>query len=304
MPDLLVSMLLAVAALSTTTAIPPSKPTNGTYLISGGSNLTSSDLTVDRDFGGHVAAEGSQVLETDAGLLSLTKMMYQLSYLPFNGFTGSETWTDPTTLTVSIEFKVLPGWWGQDVIPTRFAIWAAQDVGRHILYHREVRDLVWAFTWSGEVVGFIEVKSLSQQQLLFGPGGSARSRQPSQVPNLDLQQVSDDRNVRVVYNIVRDRPLTKWELFANIYSLLAFTSEHPLRQKVPPEWTITPTIFPITRVQFGVVRGKEAEYRDIAWAAMSAAFFIISQNLVFTLVIRVQLDGEEICRGVIYKGEY
>ncbi|KAL8879143.1 MAG: hypothetical protein Q9198_003191 [Flavoplaca austrocitrina] len=55
------------------------------------------------------------------------------------------------------------------------------------------------------------------------------------------------------------RHLTKLELFANIYILLEYVSEHRPRQKVPAQWTPTPYILPNTHLQSGILPGKDVD---------------------------------------------
>ncbi|KAL8978548.1 MAG: hypothetical protein Q9205_005888, partial [Flavoplaca limonia] len=70
---------------------------------------------------------------------------------------------------------------------------------------------------------------------------------------LDLESLGDKCQGTVKVHM---RHLTKLELFANIYILLEYVSEHPLRQKVPAQWTPTPSILPNMHLQFGILPGK------------------------------------------------
>ncbi|KAL8876121.1 MAG: hypothetical protein Q9198_005626 [Flavoplaca austrocitrina] len=83
------------------------------------------------------------------------------------------------------------------------------------------------------------------------------------------------------------RHLTKLELFANIYILLEYVSKHPPHQKVPAQWTPTPSILPNTHLQIGILPGKDVdvEYRYPVQAAISTAFFMFSGGLFFALVM-------------------
>ncbi|KAL8847180.1 MAG: hypothetical protein Q9221_007781 [Calogaya cf. arnoldii] len=299
------------------------EPASHPFSVSGASNLTKGLKAIDPRFSGHVAVPGRERLALDDGLMALTKMMHRLSGLPFNGMIGPETWVATGYTSVSVRIRVLPG---REVIPTRFAIWGAQQLGLHVLWHKTVPNLVWALTWLGSLIGYIEFKRNSLQLLLPENASDDKSDATPVAPGLDLildkqfQAVGvsgdnrkdinivlpvlrDDRKLSLTYYMVEDQPMTKWELFANIYSLLGAIGEHPPRQKVLTYFVVSPTLFPDTHFQIKPVNDVEVEYRFLADAAISIAFFILRRNAFFTLLIRLQLDEEDICNGLIYKGD-
>ncbi|KAL8653170.1 MAG: hypothetical protein Q9226_003955 [Calogaya cf. arnoldii] len=324
MPNFFMRALLGIATICTAAVIPTTtEPSGRTFSVNGPSNLTTGLKTVDPHFTGYVFDPGSESLKLDDGLMALTKMMHRLSGRYFNGMMGPETWVAAGYTSVSVEVRVGPG---REVIPTRFAIWGAQQLGVHIISHRQVRNLVWALVWMGSVVGSIEIKRKSPQLLLPGSGGGGTSDRMPVVPGLDfildkqlratdasgdkrkdltigLPPLQDDRKESLTYHVIDDRPMTKWELFANIYSFLGHVSEHPPRRKILPYFAVTPSLFPDTYFQLLAVKDGEVEYGFLADAAISTAFFILRQNVFSTLLLRLRLDEEVVCQCLIYKGE-
>ncbi|KAL8876644.1 MAG: hypothetical protein Q9198_005195, partial [Flavoplaca austrocitrina] len=312
--------LPALVAICSTSATPLSEPAGRTALISGNMNATRSvDIPghqgIDPRFGGNVVVQGSRILDTDTSLMAMTDMMYQLSLKNFNGMMPSEAWESGTSERISVQVRVLPG---RELIPTKFVVWGAQLLGQHILSQREVRNVVWAMTWERGPVGSIEITNRPPLASLAGSKGDDDSV-PSQVMSSRLETKlriavvpgyrNDDLTIRLPllddrldmrYRVVRNRPMTKWELFANIFGILGFTSSFPPGERSSQTWVYTPQLFPDTHFQYLPV--TDMEYKSRALAAYSTAIHILQQQVFFTMAISISLEGEVICRGSLYKG--
>ncbi|KAI4269160.1 MAG: hypothetical protein LQ337_007450 [Flavoplaca oasis] len=303
-----------------TTAIPFSEPAGRTALVSGNINATTSvDIPqhqgIDPRFGGSVIVQGAQILDTDSGLMAMTEMMYRLSLKHFNGMMPSEAWESGTSEPVSFQVRVLPG---RELIPTKFVVWGAQLLGQHILSHRQVRNVVWALTWERIPVGYIDI---TRRPALLSPAGSKGGDNPvtstdvGSRPETQLRAAAvpgnkdDDVTIRlpvlddrldVRYRMVRNRPMTKWELFANIFGILGFASSFPPSERSSETWTYTSVLFPNTHFQYLPV--TEVEYQWRALAAYLTAGHILQQQLFFTMAISIYVGGEVVCRGSLYRG--
>ena len=313
------AMLVLVVTCSTT-AIPLSEPAGGNVLVPGNMNATASvnipeHRSIDPRFGGHVAVPGSRVLDTDTGLLAMSKMMYQMSLKDFNGMMPSEAWESGTSEIVFLDVRLLPG---QQLIPTKFAVWGTQLLSQHILSHREVRNIVWALTWERNPIGYIEI---NRRPVRLSLAGNKDGDHP--VPSTDVGSgletqlraaavpgnKDDDMTIRlpvlddrldVRYRVVRNRPMTKWELFANIFGSLGFASSFPSGERSSHTWVYTPSLFPNTHFQYLPV--TDMDYKSRALTAYMTAIQILQEQVFFTMALSVYLDGEVICRGSLYKG--
>lgn len=317
------ALLLLLAASCFTTAIPLSDIASGTFLVSPDTNTITGlgvpeHRSIDPRFGGHVANPGSEILDTDTGLLAMTQMMYQLSLKDFNGIMAAAAWVSGTSELVSVEIRLLPG---RFFIPVRYAVWGAQLLSRHMLLHREVRNVAWALTWDRAVIGSIWLERRPPAPLrVTGSGGGADEGNP--VPSTDASfrmesqlraaaaavpgdettislPLRDDR-VTVQYRMIRNKPMTEWELFANIFGILGFVSSFPPREKSRQTWVYTSNIFPETHISYLPERDVEYQYRAVA--AYSTAVHIVQNRLFFSLALTIRLDGEVVCKGAIYKG--
>ncbi|KAL8880855.1 MAG: hypothetical protein Q9198_001819 [Flavoplaca austrocitrina] len=312
--------LPALVAISSTSATPLSEPAGRTAIISGNMNATGSvDIPshqgIDPRFGGNVVVQGSQILDTDTGLMAMTDMMYKISLKQFGGMMSSETWESGTSERVSVHVRVLPG---RELIPTKFVVWGAQLLGQHILSHREVRNVVWAMTWERGPVGSIEITNRAALASLAGSKGDDDSV-PSQAMSSRLEtkprtavvpgNKNDDMTIRLPvlddrldmrYRVVRNRPMSKWELFANIYGILGFASSFPPSERSSQTWVYTSNLFPDTHFQY--LPGTDMEYKSRALAAYSTAVHILQEQVFFTMAISIYHEGEVICRGSLYKG--
>ncbi|KAL8886362.1 MAG: hypothetical protein Q9192_006500 [Flavoplaca navasiana] len=242
-------------------------------------------------------------------------MMYQISLKDFNGMMPSEAWESATSEIVFMEVKLLPG---QQLIPTKFAVWGTQLLSQHILSHREVRNIVWALTWERSPIGYIEINRSPARLSLAGnkdgdhpvPSTDVGSRLETKLRAAAVPgNKGDDMTIRlpvlddrldVRYRVVRNRPMTKWELFANIFGILGFTSSFPSSERSSHTWVYTPTLFPNTHFQYLPVTDMEYQWR--ALAAYSTAVHILQQQVFFTMAISIYFDGEVVCRGSLYRG--
>lgn len=321
------ALLLLLAASCSTTAIPLPDAASGTFLVSPNTNATTGlgvpvHAPVDPRFRAHVAVEGSQVLDTDTGLLAMTQMMYQISLKDYNGIMSPAAYVSGTSELVSVEIKVPPG---RYFIATQYAVWGSQLLGEHILSHRAVRNVVWALTWDGDPVGHIEITRRPPVQLSISGSGGGNNRDPvpltdanfrletqlraavaaAVVPGDSAEEMTlrlplrDDR-VAMGYRVIRNKPMTKWELFANIFGALGFASSFPPREKSRQTWVYTSNIFPETHLSY--LPERDVEYQLRAWAAYLTAVHIVQNQLLFSLALTIKLDGEVVCKGAIYRG--
>lgn len=77
---LFIQACLEIATICSTIATPLSEPAGRMVLGSGNMSISASVVilehrTIDPHFCGHVAVEGGQILDIDAGLLVITRMM-------------------------------------------------------------------------------------------------------------------------------------------------------------------------------------------------------------------------------------
>ncbi|KAI4098395.1 MAG: hypothetical protein LQ339_006450 [Xanthoria mediterranea] len=312
-------LTLAVSAIRLATALPVLEPASTIPIIA---NPTVNLGAIDPRFNGHVAIQGRQILDLDAGLIALTKMLHHLSNSDFHSAIGPTAYIASGYTSVSIEVRGVTG--PRRDIPVRYAIWGASRVGEYILHWQEVRNHVFALTWERAVVGYIEFKRTANPLLgVVGSGskgqiGDVDSILDAQFPrtdatsqNLDednrtisLPLANDNREMTLQYHVITDHPMTKWELFANIYAILALIGQFPPRQRTTDGWMATSVIFPLTHFFFTPIAGSGGvEFRYIADAAMSTAFFILRRGLFFSVLVRVLLDGEPIGQGLIGKGD-
>ncbi|KAL8846354.1 MAG: hypothetical protein Q9221_008554 [Calogaya cf. arnoldii] len=309
--------LLALAVARSTTATPLSQSTNPTLSLPETTNATAS-LKIppgfDPRFSAHVAVPGSQSLDIDTGLLGMSQMIYELSLKDFNGMISPQGWESGRSGMFFIEIKVLPG---QRLIPIKYAVWGAQLLGEHFLSQRRISDLVWALTYGRELVGYIEITGRPPQPRLggsssgpvpsthSGTAGLETKPQPAVIPrNADdgetIKLIILDDRLSVKYRVVRNRPLSIWELFTNIFGILGQTSTVPPFERSRQTWVYTSNLFPDTHFQLLPV--TELEYRLRARVAYDTAIYVIQNQIFFTLAMRIDLDGEVVCRGSIYKG--
>lgn len=317
MLDFFLPVLLAVAAIRSATAIPVLEPASTTPLVDGNSNLTEGLGAIDPRFNGHVAVLGRQILDTDAGLMALTKMLHRLSGYDFDSAIGPAAYVAAGYTSVSVEFRGVPG---RRDIPVKYAIWGASKVGQYILHWREVRNHVFALTWDRALVGYVEFKRTPIPLSLAGSSGKDQTQDVDYVLNTQLQAafgthnlgnnitlgsslLDDDRKMTLGYHVNGDMPMTKWELFANIYAQLGLIGQFPPRQRTRNACFTTPVNFPETHFVFTPTPATGVEIRNIADAAISTAFFILSRGIFFSILMRILLDEEEIGKGLIWKGD-
>ncbi|CAO1601153.1 hypothetical protein XANCAGTX0491_004817 [Xanthoria calcicola] len=312
--------LLAISASRLATTTPLSEPASTTPIVTNNPTQTPNLNAIDPRFNGHVAIQGRQILDLDAGLMALTTMLHRLSSSDFNGAIGSTAYIASGYTAVSVEVRGVPG---RRDIPVKYAMWGASRVGEYILHWQEVRNHVFALTWERTVVGYMEFKRTANP-LLRMPGsgskgqiGDVGSILDAQLPRTDvtrqsldeditlsLRLLDDGRKMTLQYHVLNDHPMTKWELFANIYAILALIGQFPPRQRTTDSWMATPVIFPATHYFFTPIAGSSGvEFRYIADAAMSTAFFILRRELFFSVLVRVLLDEEAIGQGLIGKGD-
>ena len=314
----LLPVLLAVSATRPASAIPPST----IHPIDANNPTQTPNLNaIDPRFNGHVAIQGRQILDLDSGLMALTNMLHRLSSSDYNSAIGPTAYTASGYTSVSIEVRGVPG--PRRDIPVKYAIWGASRVGEYILHWQEVRNHVFALTWERTVIGYMEFKR-TPNPLLRVPGsdskgqiGDVDSILNAQLPrtditsqNLDEKNITlslplldDDREMTLQYRVLNDHPMTKWELFANIYAILALIGQFQPRQRTTDSWMATSVIFPGTYYFFTLIAGRGVEFRYIADAAMSTAYFILRWELFFSVLVRVLLDKNAIGQGLIGKGD-
>ncbi|KAI4220149.1 MAG: hypothetical protein L6R36_007828 [Xanthoria steineri] len=314
-----IPLLLATSAsrLATTTSL--LEPANTTTIVTNNPIQIPNLNAIDPRFNGHVAIQGRQLLDLDSGLMALTKMLHRLSSSDYNSAIGPTAYTASGYTSVSMEVRGVPG---RRDIPVKYATWGASRVGEYILHWQEVRNHVFALTWERTVVGYIEFKRTPNS--LFGMVGSGGKEQigdvdsilDAQLPRTDVTSQSldedvmpslplldDDRKMTLQYHVLNDHPMTKWELFANIYAILALIGQFPPRQRTTDSWRATSVIFPATYYFFTPTTGRGVEFRYIADAAMSTAYFILRRELFFSVLVRVLFDKDAIGQGLIGKGD-
>ncbi|KAL8995911.1 MAG: hypothetical protein Q9169_004447 [Polycauliona sp. 2 TL-2023] len=282
--------LLAITACHSAAATPVLNPADPMTLSAPNSNLAvvAAGLGArELQFNVRILVPGTQILNLDDGLMAVTKTLHRLSGLYYNGRMGPTTYVALGYTSVTVEIRAVPG---QSNIMTRYALWGALAVGGSILQRREVRNHVFGLFWSNTVVAYIQLKRTTTAVQLSLAGGSqeddssSSARQQRQLPdqtqdindtvnnnknnrndspiNPPLQQRDDETEIGLKYHVNTDQPMTKWELFANIYNQLGYIAEFAPRQRRTGIWSIRPALFPNTQsVIIPAAAGGGVEYR-------------------------------------------
>ena len=309
MLDFFWPVLLAIAAIYSVVATPLPRQLN---LINVASDIP--DLTVpgqiDPRFQISMTSEGTEILSTDSSLLAIAKMLRQLAESDFNGIVEPNTYVYDAT---SVSLRGLPG----DRIKTRFAVWGIYRASLYVVQTRIVRSYAFSLTFDNSDVGYID---FARTQVQLSPATSSSSNAQNRTMSLDTSLLARrsasssqssgyvnltspaERPIQISYDVIEDQDLTKWELFANIYTNLGCFAEFPSRQRIERPYTIHSTSFPRSRTGFQpMIYPSVVEYRYAALAFITIAYFIVDLDILHGIVVRIEQDKEVIGEGFIMR---
>ena len=113
--------------------------------------------------------------------------------------------------------------------------------------------------------------------------------------------LSDERKITVSIQRRRDMPFSKWDLFIHIWDQLLYVNSFPPRQGITNGWVLPRGEAKTSFAPYGPP--VNVEYRDVALASMSVAFYVLERHVVSGLVVKISLDERLIGELSIYRGE-
>ncbi|KAL8839968.1 MAG: hypothetical protein Q9176_004195 [Flavoplaca citrina] len=305
--------LLAIFTISSTTATPLPGPTNATH-----STLTTPGY-IPPDFSIQYAL-GHERLNIDSAIMAITKTLYELS-------SSEDFLTDviaPVTYfcrgytSVAVTIRGVDG---AMEVPVRYAVWGAVEIGRTMVRFQQIHNHTFALRWRGTVVGLIDlVKTPSPgQPSLAKPTASGDNPKGKndpettvimQLPTTAPQTpdptamklpLSDEREITISVQRIPDMPFSKWDLFIQIWDQLLYVNSYPPRQGITKGWIVPREEAKTSFAPYGPP--FNVEYRDVALASMSIAFYVLERHVVSGLVVQLRLDERLIGELSIYSGE-
>ena len=304
--------LLAIAVIHSTTSTLLPRAIN---LINVSSDIPTLTVPghIDPRFAILMTSEGTEILNADSGLMAITKMMHRLTESNFDGMIEPTTYVHNEFPATSVSIRGLPG--DRDV-QTRFAVWGIYRASIYVLQTKVVRTYTFKLTFDNSDVGYID---FARTQVRLSPAGSSSNDQ-NHTQSLDtlplarrntysVQSSGDisltsppDQPLRISYVVVEDQDLTKWEIFANIYTHLGFLAEFPSRQRIQETYTMHATSFPLSRTGLYVRTSPSVvRYGYVATALITIAYYIVTLDILHGIIVRMELDEELIGEGFILR---
>ena len=308
MLDFFWPVLLAIAAIYSVVATALPNPTN---LIN-----VSSDIPILTVLGGidprfHISmtSAGTEILSTDSSLLAITKMLYELTLSDFNGMIEPSTYVLGAT---SVSLRGSPGDMG---IQTRYAVWGIYRASLYVVRTKIARSYAFSLTFDNSHVGYID---FARTQVQLSPATSSSRNAQNRTQSLDTSPLArssasslqssgyanltspSERPIEIIYDVIRDQDLTKWELFANIYTFLGTLAEFPSPQRIERPYITHSPPFPRSRTGFEPkTYPSVVENRHAALAFTTMASFITTLDVVHGITVQIKLDNEVIGEGFI-----
>ena len=306
-------ILLATAAIHSTVATPLPRPIN---LINASSDIPTLTVPgeIDPRFRLIMTSRGTDILSTDSGLMAITKMMHQLAESDFNGVVEPQTYMYDEFPGTSVSIRGLPR---DKKVQTRFVVWGIWRVSLYVVQTRIFRDYTFTLTFDNSGVGYIDF-TRTQVQLIHVGSSSSNSQNHTQswdtLPlarrNASSLQSPGDRGltvppgrpIHISYAVIEDQDLTKWELFANIYTNLRLFAEFPSRQRIQKPYIVHSEPFPRSRTGFDPKTYPSVlEYRHVAHAFTTIAYYVVTLDILHGIILRIQLNDEVIGQGYIMR---
>ncbi|KAL9026150.1 MAG: hypothetical protein Q9180_007530 [Flavoplaca navasiana] len=241
--------------------------------------------------------------------MAITKTLYELSSSEdfLNDVIAPVTYFCRGYTSVAVTIRGVNG--AMDV-PVRYAVWGAVEIGRTMVRFQQIHNHTFTLRWRDTVVGLIDlVKTPGPGQPSLGKNDPeagvitqlATSAPQTPDPIAMTLPLGEEREITLSIQRKLDMPFSKWDLFIHIWDQLLYVNSFPPRQGITSEWVIprgeAKTSFAPNGPPFDV------EYRDVALASMSVAFYVLERHVVSGLEVRLRLDERLIGELSIYRGD-
>ena len=306
--------LLAISTISSTTATPLPEPTNATHSIQTAPGFVPPDFSIQ-------SALGHERLDIDSAIMAITKTLYELSSSDdfLNDVIAPVTYFCRGYTSVAVTIRGVND--AMD-LPVRYAVWGAVEIGRTMVHLQQIHNHTFTLRWRGTVVGLIDLVKTPTP----GPGQPSLARTTTSGDNPKgkndpeaavltrlatttpqtpepiamILPLGDEREITISVQRRPDMPFSKLDLFIQIWDQLLYVNSFPPRQGITSRWVLprgeAKTSFAPHGPPFSV------EYRDVALASMSIAFYVLERHVVSGLVVQLSLDERLIGELSIYKG--
>ncbi|KAI4271085.1 MAG: hypothetical protein LQ337_006261 [Flavoplaca oasis] len=294
--------LLAISTISSITATPLPEPKIATHSILTAPGFIPPDFSIQY-------ALGHERLDIDSAIMAITKTLYELSSSEdfLNDVIAPVTYFCKGYTSVAVTIRGVND--AMD-LPVRYAVWGAVEIGRTMVRWQEVHNHTFALRWRETVVGLIDlVKTPGPGQPSLGkndPEDAVLSQLATTAPQTPdpiatTLPLGEEREITLSIWRIPNMPFSKWDLFIQIWYQLLYVNTFPPRQGITSEW-VKPreeatTSFAPSGPPFNV------EYRDVAFASMSVAFYVLERHVVNGLVVRLSLEERLIGKLSIYRGD-
>lgn len=242
--------------------------------------------------------------------MTTARILNKIAYAGFDATVEPQMYVDAVSPRMSISVRAAAG---AGDIETRFIVWGMFQASQHIVTNQVCRNITFALQLDNIDVGYIE---FSKQEVPLGtiPSRSNAQNQPpdsdawsstqsagfqSQRPgNLTLLSTSDGPAAFDI-TLIRTRVLTKYIVFANIFTGLAYIAQFPSLQRVGTfSLSLPPPFQAITG--FDPSPSPQAfQYCHAAAALTYVGGYMLGKNEFFEVGVRISVEGSEVGNGYI-----